>query len=158
MKNIVTEEKPVMSLYNYHKRRLTFWAVIFVEQIYNNMIDFLHLYENNWSTVVLTVMLIPLVISLFRYIYPFVGYRLENDDELSKDNMNKAHASMSGIFILFIALLYFVTSFWDGSVTVTITSRTVTAVAFPMLCAYYILESGLFMLYEGKTPDEAEEE
>lgn len=156
MKNIIVGDKKVMSLYKHNKRKLTFWSIIFVQQIYSNLVDYFYLHEKIWSTAVMILLMIPMVISLFCYLNSYISYKIEKDDELSKDNMNKAHASMSGIFLIIVALLFISNIFWKGSITVTISSSTLVKIALPMLSAYYILESSLFMLFEGKISDEDE--
>ncbi len=158
MKNVITGGKKVMSLYAHNKRKLVFWAILLVLQIYSGLMDHFHLHERTWSIVVLIVLMIPTAISLFCYLNSYIGYRIEKHDELSKDNMNKAHASMSGIFLIVVALLLISNIFWNGSVTVTIGASTLTKIALPMLAAYYILESGLFMLFEGKISEEEDAE
>jgi Na+/H+ antiporter NhaD/arsenite permease-like protein len=145
--------KPVMSLYRYNKRKAIFWTIAIIQQTFLNVIEHFKLYKTWLLTTVMVIMLIVTIIAFFFYINSHLSYNIEKDDELSRDNMNKAHTAMSGIFLLAVAVFFVISIFWNKSVTVTIDE-----ISFAALSAYYILESVLFMIFEGKTSDDDKSE
>jgi hypothetical protein len=153
-----TQEKSVMSLSEFNKRKLTAWISLFVMYVYEDFVGEIYTDSTVLSAVIPRIMTVLALVVVIRFANSFISYRIEKNDELSIENMNKAHSAIGAVFLVVFAVGFLVSQIViDDSVTVTVKASFLTDIFFMMLSVYFSLESGLFLLFD-RTPKSAEED
>lgn len=139
--------KEKISLRDYHKSRFLAWVSIFVT---NSLLAVSGNYNALWIDIVAVIMTVITCILTIIWINNSIAKEIEKEDELAKDNITKAHASISGIFMTILAVTMLISIFWKGDHTIKINHGFITNVWLTFYSMYLFLESGLFLHYEGK--------
>jgi hypothetical protein len=153
-----TKEKPVMSLSEFNKRKLTAWISLFIMYIYEDFVGEVYTDSTVLSAVIPRIMTVLALVVVIRFANSFISYRVEKNDELSIENMNKAHSAIGGVFLIVFVVGFFISQIViDDSITVTVKASFLSDIFFMMLAVYFSLESGLFLWFD-RTPKSAEED
>ena len=132
------KEKKKITLREYHKKRMVTGIAILVTVIF----------------VVLAAMT-----ALFAVIWLYAScQKVDKEDEMAKENMLKAHQSITKMFLIILAVVIFISMFWEGSITIKINSDRLYQVWFIFWFSYMTLESGFFLHHEGKLSTDEEDE
>lgn len=151
------KEKKKITLREYHKKRMVTGIAILVTEIFENTAEHYKLDNTTWATVIFVVL--AAITALFAVIWLYAScQKVDKEDELAKENMLKAHDDISRLFIIVLAIAVFISIFWNGSVTVKITSDTISNSWMIIWFGYMTLESGFFLHHEGKLSTDEEDE
>lgn len=151
------KEKKKITLREYHKKRMVTGIAILVTEIFENTVEHYKLDNTTWATVIFVVL--AAMTALFAVIWLYAScQKVDKEDELAKENMLKAHDDISRLFIIVLAIAVFISIFWNGSVTVKITSDTISNSWMIIWFGYMTLESGFFLHHEGKLNVDEEDE
>jgi hypothetical protein len=147
-----TKEKPVMSLSEFNKRKLTAWISLFIMYIYEDFVGEVYTDSTVLSVVIPRIMTVLAIVVVIRFANSFISYRVEKNDELSIENMNKTHSAIGGVFLIVFVVGFFISQIViDDSITVTVRASFLSDIFFMMLAVYFSLESGLFLWFD-RTP------
>ena len=150
-------EKKKITLREYHKKRMVTGIAILVTEIFENTVEHYKLDNTTWATVIF-VMLATMT-ALFAVIWLYASCQnVDEEDELAKENMLKAHENVSKLFLYILALVVILTMFWDGSITVKIDSDNILHGWLIIWFGYMSLENGFFLRQEGKLSADEEDE
>lgn len=130
---------------------------ILITEIFENTVEHYKLDETTWATVIFVVL--AAISLIFAVIWLYAScQKVDKEDEMAKENMLKAHQSITTVFLIILAVAIFISMFWDGSITIKINSDRLYRVWFIFWFSYMTLESGFFLHQEGKlTVDEEDE-
>ena len=124
---------------------------ILVTEIFENTVEHYKLDNTTWATVIFVVL--AAMTALFAVIWLYAScQKVDKEDEMAKENMLKAHQSITKMFLIILAVAIFISMFWDGSITIKINSDRLYQVWF------MTLESGFFLHHEGKLSTDEEDE
>lgn len=151
------KEKKKITLREYHKKRMATGIAILITKIFENTVEHYKLDETTWATVIFVVL--AAISLIFAVIWLYAScQKVDKEDEMAKENMLKAHQSITKVFLIILAVAIFISMFWDGSITIKINSDRLYQVWFIFWFSYMTLESGSFLHQEGKlTVDEEDE-
>ena len=111
-----------------------------------------------WLVVPVAILII-LVIVCFAFIFSWTfGKNVEKHDELSMQNMNKAHSQIFTGFSGLVSFSLILSSVWDKPVTINVDGNLFFIMCFGIYGIYNALESGLFLNNEKKINIESEPE
>ena len=150
-------EKKKNTLREYHKKRMVTGIAILVTEIFENTVEHYKLDNTTWATVIFVVL--AAMTALFAVIWLYAScQKVDKEDEMAKENMLKAHQSITKVFLIILAVAIFISMFWDGSITIKINSDRLYQVWFIFWFGYMTLESGFFLRQEGKLSTDEEDE
>ena len=130
---------------------------ILVTEIFENTVEHYKLDNTTWATVIFVVL--AAMTALFAVIWLYAScQKVDKEDEMAKENMLKAHQSITKVFLIILAVAIFISMFWDGSITIKINSDRLYQVWFIFWFGYMTLESGFFLRQEGKLSTDEEDE
>ena len=151
------KEKKKITLREYHKKRMVTGIAILVTEIFENTAEHYKLDNTTWATVIFVVL--AAITALFAVIWLYAScQKVDKEDEMAKENMLKAHQSITKMFLIILAVAIFISMFWDGSITIKINSDRLYQVWFIFWFSYMTLESGFFLHHEGKLSTDEEDE
>ena len=151
------KEKKKITLREYHKKRMFTGIAILVTEIFENTAEHYKLDNTTWATVIFVVL--AAMTALFAVIWLYAScQKVDKEDEMAKENMLKAHQSITKMFLIILAVAIFISMFWDGSITIKINSDRLYQVWFIFWFSYMTLESGFFLHHEGKLNVDEEDE
>lgn len=130
---------------------------ILVTEIFENVMEHFKLDETIWASVIFVVLAALALIFVVIWLYASCQ-NVDEEDELAKENMLKAHENVSKLFLHILALVVILTMFWDGSITIKINIDRLYQVWFIFWFSYMTLESGFFLHHEGKLSTDEEDE
>ena len=73
---------------------------------------------------------------------------IEKEDELSRENMMKAHEKIGLVFWLILGAVLILSMFWKGSITIHFDNELMNSIWFIIFSGYFSLESGFFIYYD----------
>lgn len=150
-------EKKKITLREYHKKRMVTGIAILITEIFENTVEHYKLDNTTWATVIF-VMLAAMT-ALFAVIWLYAScQKVDKEDEMAKENMLKAHQSITKVFLIILAVAIFISMFWDGSITIKINSDRILHGWLIIWFGYMTLESGFFLRQEGKLSIDEEDE
>lgn len=149
--------KKKITLGAYHKSRFRTWITILIAEIFITATEYAKVENKTWASIVLITFTVLAVIFAGKWLANVLCKDVDKEDELAKENMRKAHEAISLIMITILVVVVLATMFWKGSFTITIDHSSLMDIWMLIYSMYLSLESGLFLLFEGKD-DEAEEE
>lgn len=153
----MNKEKRKITLREYHKKRMFTGIAILVTEIFENTAEHYKLDNTTWATVIFVVL--AAMTALFAVIWLYAScQKVDKEDEMAKENMLKAHQSITKVFLIILAVAIFISMFWDGSITIKINSDRLYQVWFIFWFSYTTLESGFFLHHEGKLNVDEEDE
>lgn len=150
-------EKKKITLREYHKKRMVTGIAILVTEIFENTAEHYKLDNTTWATVIFAVLAALALIFAVIWLYASCQ-NVDEEDELAKKNMLKAHENVSKLFLYILVLVVILTMFWDGSITVKINSDRILHGWLIIWFGYMTLESGFFLRQEGKLSTDEEDE
>ena len=151
------KEKKKITLREYHKKRMVTGIAILVTEIFENTVEHYKLDNTTWATVIFVVL--AAMTALFSVIWLYAScQKVDKEDEMAKENMLKAHQSITKMFLIILAVAIFISMFWEGSITIKINSDRLYQVWFIFWFSYMTLESGFFLHHEGKLSTDEEDE
>lgn len=151
------KEKKKITLREYHKKRMVTGIAIIATQVFENTVEHYKLDDRIWASISFVVL--GALSLVFAVIWLYAScQKVDKEDELAKENMLKAHDDISRLFIIVLAIAVFISIFWNGSVTVKITSDTISNSWMIIWFGYMTLESGFFLHHEGKLNVDEEDE
>lgn len=151
------KEKKKITLREYHKKRMVTGIAILVTEIFENTVEHYKLDNTTWATVIFVVL--AAMTALFAVIWLYAScQKVDKEDEMAKENMLKAHQSITKMFLIILAVAIFISMFWEGSITIKINSDRLYQVWFIFWFSYMTLESGFFLHQEGKLSTDEEDE
>ena len=151
------KEKKKITLREYHKKRIAAGVTMVATQIFENVMEHFKLDETIWASVIFVVLAALALIFAVIWLYASCQ-NVDEEDELAKENMLKAHENVSKLFLYILALVVILTTFWDGSITVKINSDNILHGWLIIWFGYMSLESGFFLHHEGKLSTDEEDE
>ena len=123
------KEKKKITLREYHKKRMVTGIAILVTEIFENTAEHYKLDNTTWATVIFVVL--AAITALFAVIWLYAScQKVDKEDEMAKENMLKAHQSITKMFLIILAVAIFISMFWDGSITIKINSDRLYQVWF----------------------------
>lgn len=162
------DERKSIKLYDY--RLISFWAnfLLFIAEVLRVIYNAIWMEK---STIVLSTILLARIILIF----PLIGFlilkivipidrKVEIEDEMAIQNMNKAHKVISRVVLCVLAIImiamFFIDNYIGVNISLTLNASNIYSFAAIVLFGYFTLESGLFLWYEGKEIlyDESEED
>ena len=151
------KEKKKITLREYHKKRMFTGIGILITEIFENTVEHYKLDDTKWATVIFVVL--AAVTALLAIVWLYAScQKVDKEDEMAKENMLKAHQNITTVFLIILAVAIFISMFWDGSITIKINSDRLYQVWFIFWFTYMTLESGFFLLQEGKLSTDEEDE
>lgn len=150
-------KKKNITLREYHKKRMFTGIGILVTEIFENVMEHFKLDETIWASVIFVVLAALALIFVVIWLYASCQ-KVDKEDEMAKENMLKAHQSITKVFLIILAVAIFISMFWDGSITIKINSDRLYQVWFIFWFSYMTLESGFFLHHEGKLSTDEEDE
>ena len=150
-------EKKKITLREYHKKRMAAGVAMVAMQIFENVVEHFKLDETIWASIIFAVLAALALIFAVIWLYASCQ-NVDEEDELAKENMLKAHENVSKLFLYILALVVILTMFWDGSITVKIDSDDILHGWLIIWFGYMSLESGFFLRQEGKLSADEEDE
>ncbi|MBQ8825330.1 MAG: hypothetical protein IJZ64_08930 [Ruminococcus sp.] len=150
------KENKIISLYKYHKSRFIESIIMVLGFLFALKVKNIYIARESWLKIPVSIILIFLIIYTTISIIKFFTTKAEKMDELANENMNKAHSQMGGIirFIIFILLIVAIIKdlFLHDSINInlTLSSDTLIYIYLIFFNSYFALESGLFILNEGR--------
>lgn len=130
---------------------------ILVTEIFENTVEHYKLDNTTWATVIFVVL--TAMTALFAVIWLYAScQKVDKEDEMAKENMLKAHKSITKMFLIILAVAIFVSMFWEGSITIKINSDRLHQVWIIFWFSYMTLENGFFLHHEGKLSTDEEDE
>ena len=151
------KEKKKITLREYHKKRMAAGIAIVVMQIFNNTVEHYKVDDKIWASVLFIVLAVLSLV--FAVIWLYASCQdVDKEDELAKENMLKTHNDILTLCLILLAIAVLVSIFWDGSLTVKITSDTISNSWLIIWFGYMTLESAFFLHHEGKLSIDEEEE
>lgn len=150
-------EKKKITLREYHKKRMAAGVTMVATQIFENVMEHFKLDETIWASVIFVVLAALALIFAVIWLYASCQ-KVDKEDEMAKENMLKAHQSITKVFLIILAVAIFISMFWDGSITIKINSDRLYQVWFIFWFSYMTLESGFFLHHEGKLSTDEEDE
>ncbi|WP_419574015.1 DUF3991 domain-containing protein [Ruminococcus sp.] len=140
-----------------HAKRMATGIAILVTEIFENTVEHYKLDNTTWATVIFVVL--AAMTALFAVIWLYAScQKVDKEDEMAKENMLKAHQSITKMFLIILAVAIFISMFWEGSITIKINSDRLYQVWFIFWFSYMTLESGFFLHHEGKLSTDEEDE
>ena len=134
------KEKKKITLREYHKKRMVTGIAILVTEIFENTVEHYKLDNTTWATVIFVVL--AAMTALFAVIWLYAScQKVDKEDEMAKENMLKAHQSITKMFLIILAVAIFISMFWEGSITIKINSDRLYQVWFIFWFSYMTLES-----------------
>ena len=125
----MNKEKRKITLREYHKKRMFTGIAILVTEIFENTAEHYKLDNTTWATVIFVVL--AAMTALFAVIWLYAScQKVDKEDEMAKENMLKAHQSITKVFLIILAVAIFISMFWDGSITIKINSDRLYQVWF----------------------------
>lgn len=150
-------KKKNITLREYHKKRMFTGIGILVTEIFENTIEHYGLEDTAWATAIFVVLTAFTVV--FAAIWMYASFQnVDKEDELAKENMLKAHDNITTTFLIILAVIVFIFTVWDGSITVKIDSDDILHGWLIIWFGYMSLESGFFLRQEGKLSADEEDE
>ncbi|WP_295210801.1 hypothetical protein [Ruminococcus sp.] len=150
-------KKKNITLREYHKKRMFTGIGILVTEIFENTVEHYGLDDTAWATAIFVVLTAFTVI--FAAIWLYASFQnVDKEDEMAKENMLKAHQSITNVFLIILAVAIFISIFWNGSITIKINSDRLYQVWMIFWFSYMTLESGFFLRQEGKLSTDEEDE
>lgn len=150
-------QKKKITLREYHKKRMAAGVAMVATQIFENVVEHFKLDETIWASIIFAVLAALALIFAVIWLYASCQ-NVDEEDELAKENMLKAHENVSKLFLYILALVVILTMFWDGSITVKINSDRILHGWLIIWFGYMTLESGFFLRQEGKLSTDEEDE
>ncbi|MFR7868064.1 hypothetical protein [Ruminococcus bicirculans (ex Wegman et al. 2014)] len=151
------KEKKKITLREYHKKRMVTGIAILVTEIFEKTAEHYKLDNTTWATVIFVVL--AAMTALFAVIWLYAScQKVDKEDEMAKENMLKAHQSITKMFLIILAVVIFISMFWEGSITIKINSDRLYQVWFIFWFSYMTLEIGFFLHHEGKLSTDEEDE
>lgn len=156
------DERKSISLHNH--RLLQFWGFFLfcIETIFGMITSAIGIDDNIIVTIITLILCVAALIFIILWLCMSVSRKIELEDELAKENLNKARAGISAsvmFLLLFImAVTLAIDTFTGIDITISLDVYQINRVAMLMLWSYFALESGLFLWYEGRTSFYTEEE
>ena len=115
------KEKKKITLREYKKKRMVTGIAILVTEIFENTAEHYKLDNTTWATVIFVVL--AAMTALFAVIWLYAScQKVDKEDEMAKENMLKAHQSITKMFLIILAVAIFISMFWEGSITIKINS------------------------------------
>lgn len=160
-----TDTRKPMSLYRY--RQLHFWGffLCFIEIVFDMITTACGIDDNIIVSIITLIICVPAAIFLVLWLFATFSRKIDREDEMAKENLNKARQGISVIvmFCLLLALsvvLILTMLSVNINITLTLNRSNINDIIFLILWGYFALESGLFLIHEGRCnfDDESEEE
>ena len=149
-------KKKKLTLGEFHTKRIICFTVILIMEIFQMITVQLTMDNKPWVKIISTVLSVIAV--LFLIWFMAISGNVDKEDELAKENMFKAHNGISKTFTaLFFVGILFILIFRGETFTIKFNTETILNLWFSIYICYLILESGLFLHYEGKVSDTEEE-
>lgn len=157
--------KKSMSLRKYHLLRFWSFFICFATMIFSNTAEFCGFYNNIWAEIAVIVMGLTGAVLTIMFMSAQFTRKIDKEDELAKSNLSMAREGVS-ITVMFLLLLAafvsaIVNRFTDYNITFTLNNHIMCDIIFTVLWGYFSLESGFFLIIEGREysdEDEIEEE
>lgn len=161
-----TDTRKPMTLYKY--RLLHFWGFFlsFIEIVFDMITTACGVDDNVIVSIITLIICVPAAIFLILWLVATFSRKIDREDEMAKENLNKARQGISVIVMLCLLLSLSVVIILsmlsvDINITLTLNRSNINDIIFLILWGYFSLESGLFLIHEGKSSyddEESEEE
>jgi len=157
------KRKPI-TLYNYHKVRFWGFFLCFMMYLFEIIRSVTGLEDNKAVTVFMLIFSIIAIAFISFWCVKAITRKIEIEDELARENLNKARVTISFILVFAMlmvrAVVIIIDDFMNLNFSITIESGNISNIAMLILWGYFALESGLFLIHEGKTisDDDIEED
>ncbi len=157
------KRKPI-TLYNYHKIRFWGFFLCFMVHLFEIIRSVTGLKDNKIVTVFMLIFSIIAIAFISFWCVKAITRKIEIEDELARENLNKARVTISFILVFAMlmvqAVVIIIDDFMNLNFSITIESGNISNIAMLILWGYFALESGLFLIHEGKTisDDDIEED
>lgn len=156
------DNRKTISLYK--NRFLMFWGffLLCLSTIFEMVKSAVGIEGNKVATIITLILALGAAVFCILWIVTLVERKIEPEDEMAIENLNKARAGISAV-VMFSLLLFIggatVVDIWTGmNVSFTLDVSELSQLATIILNGYFALESGLFLWYERQTAfDEGEE-
>ena len=100
------KEKKKITLREYHKKRMVTGIAILVTEIFEKTAEHYKLDNTTWATVIFVVL--AAMTALFAVIWLYAScQKVDKEDEMAKENMLKAHQSITKMFLIILAVAIF---------------------------------------------------
>ena len=159
-----TDKRKPITLYNYHKVRFWGFFLCFMVYFFGIIRSVTGLEDNKIVTVFMLIFSIIAIAFISFWCVKAITRKIEIEDELARENLNKARVTISFILVFAMlivqAVVIIIDDFMNLNFSITIESGNIDNIAMLILWGYFALESGLFLIHEGKTisDDEIEED
>lgn len=148
----------------YRHRFLQFWGsfLLCLSTLYDLIKPVTGLEGTKVGLIITLALSLGAAVFLIIWIVTCVVRKIELEDEMATENLNKARAAISGIVavcLLVVMMGMGCVSAWDTmNISVTLDAYNLSQLAIIVFYGYAALESGLFLWYERQTAfDEGEE-
>ena len=152
--------KKVRTLYQEHKAAFFAYFSLMLSHGSNLVMDFMGI---RWQTIPLLisgVLCVFMVIAMFRWLSPKFGSQPIHEDEMAKENLNKAVEYTCAVLVTLGIIGVAVLTFLNFSVTIKLNAFNIGSAFFMTIGLFFAMRSGFFLLIERKysISDEDEEE
>ncbi|MBE6856385.1 MAG: hypothetical protein E7500_03005 [Ruminococcus sp.] len=157
-----TDTRKPMTLYKY--RLLHFWGFFlsFVTKVFDMITTACGVDDNVIVSIITLMFSVPSAIFLILWLVATFSRKIDREDEMAKENLNKARQGISVIVMTTLLVLMsgvvIIGSFLDIDFTLTLHRNNLYDIIILILWGYFSLESGLFLMFEGKCSYDDEEE
>lgn len=141
--------KPI-TLCDYHKARLAGMASLFVMEVLTLIFDHVKVSGGAGLRALNYALIIISLVLLVRWAFMSLIKKrpIEKEDELSRENMMKAHEKIGLVFWLILGAVLILSMFWKGSITIHFDNELMNSIWFIIFSGYFSLESGFFIYYD----------
>ncbi len=151
--------KKVRTLYQEHKAAFLAYFLLMLCNASNLVMDFLGIRGQNIPFIISSLLCLLMLIAMFRWLSPKFGSQPIQEDEMSKESMNKAEGFTAGTMIIMGIVLIAVLSILDFSAMVELDASNIGSAFFMLVGLFLAMRSGFFLLIERRysISDEDEE-
>lgn len=156
-----TDTRKPMTLYKY--RQLQFWGffLCFIEEIFSMITTACGVDDNVVVSIITLIICVPAAIFLILWFVATITRKIDREDEMAKENLNKARQGISVIvmfgLLLALSIILVLDMFMSINITLTLNSGNISSIVSLVLWGYFSLESGLFLIHEGRSYSDSEE-
>ncbi len=156
------DKRKAISLHDQRFLQFMGFSMFLIEKLFDMITTAVGLEENFIVSTINVLLCIPALIFMILWLVKTTTCKIELEDEMARENMNKARQGISVIVMILLlavmAVVLILDSFMGINISFTINAKNIGDIAMLILWGYFALESGLFLIHEGKTTSDDENE
>lgn len=150
-------KKKKITMNSLQRKYFVVWLIVLICSIGNLLFEVFEMKGTQFANISRTIFVGLEIIFLCKFCYYEANYEVEKEDELAKENMLKADASIIKAILVLFAIALCISFFFEFDFHIT--NDNLISFGLIIMAGYQTLKSGFFLLHEGKTyADESEEE